>query len=891
MNQRTTISAFKTALQSVDFDSRLIADGYSFTDFIEQSAVVQTVPLAAFSSYPCTYRNACVGVIFSGDRQHGAEWVHRHRALGAPLIFEVGEKAIQPWSVGPAEARADGRPFPLDSLESTFRSRRTIWNPDALGRLKSASDAKPNRQRDFYDTGLLPVLEQFFQAKLKDLLERAFAETAECYRAVHGEEPAVEFLFPYLFRFVTAKIFMDRADAQGWNGLNTPRQILDKAETHSGSGLLNRLPAEFLERRVLAKAWDSISGMLHFQNLSVPDLVGIYEDLFIDDSTRRKLGIHSTPFGLASYIVNCLPWQKIPIDERVVLEGFSGHGVFLAQAMERMRADLNPRLTPRQRHQYFQNRLIGVEKDPLAIEVCRLLLTLSDYPNDNSWHLHHSDAFDWPEWDAALKSASVVLANPPYEPFPAEERNRVRAIKAQPPAEFIRRVMLQPPAMLGLVLPQSFLSSPFYQEANRQIAQRYADVSIVELPKLFKYADNETVAVLASERRDSGKHVSVRYAEVLPSKVEEFLGDFIVSAGRSEKLELSPTAKDFTLWIPPKGAGFERLNGLLTLASIATLHKGLNWKKRSDGLSLTAPRSDVASDSKKPGFVKGAEKRSGNLTQFGLATLRYLSLKDEDQDPRTRANHYPWNLAKVVVNRLRFQRKSPWRLASWADSEGLAFSTQYIAAWPSKDISEFALAAVLNSPLANAFCFQRDLDRQNRVSTLEQLPVPDLTLLNRSGALHRQSKALQDNLTRIPLFQNHGGDVVEALIRLDAAVLEAYDLPARTQRQLLNQFQGWKRPIAVPFTGYFPDHFKDAITLKDFVAIQYDWDDETNERRCDLIEKELSRKGLDPEERVELEHLQHLADLLVRLKAPYPLEELGSLVKELKAKGKWKPST
>ena len=112
----------------------------------------------------------------------------------------------------------------------------------------------------------------------------------------------------------------------------------------------------------------------------------------------------------------------------------------------------------------------------------------------------------------------------------------------------------------------------------------------------------------------------------------------------------------------------------------------------------------------------------------------------------------------------------------------------------------------------------------------------------------------------------------------------------RVQRQLLNQFQGWKRPVAVPFTGYFPEHFKDVITLKDFVAIQYDWD-ATNERRCELIEKELSKARLTPEERQELEHLQHLADLLVRLKEPYPLEELGRLVAELKTKGKWKPST
>lgn len=891
MNQRSTIRSFKAALRSVDFDSLLIADGYSFTDFNERSAVVQTVPLAAFASYPHTYRNACVGVVFSDKRQCGAEWVYRHRALGAPLIFEVGERNIQPWSIGPTEARAIERPFRFDSIESTFRSHRAVWNPGALGRLKSASDAKPNRQRDFYDTGLLPVLERFFQAKLKDLLERAFADTAECYRSVHGKEPAVAFLFPYLFRFVTAKIFMDRADAQGWDGLNTPRKILDKAEKHSGSGLLERLPAEFLERRVLAKAWESISGMLHFQNLSVPDLVGIYEDLFIDDSTRRKLGIHSTPLGLASYIVNHLPWDRIPLEQRVVLEGFSGHGIFLAQAMERMRADLDPKLTPRQRHQYFQNRLIGVEKDPLAIEVCRLLLTLSDYPNDNSWQLHPNDVFDWPEWDTAMKSASVVLANPPYEPFPAEERKRVHATKAQPPAEFIHRVMRQPPAMLGLVLPQSFLSSPFYQDANRQLAQRYADVSIVELPKLFKYADNETVAVLASERRDAGKHVAIHYAEVLPSKVEEFLSDFKVGAERSAKLAAPSGAENFTLWIPPKESIFLRTCGHQQLSSVATIRVGIQWNARTDGKPRSTMRHDVVSNTPAPGFRLGAEKMAGNLSQFSLRVFRYLSLRKKDENPRTTATTHPWGERKVVCNRLRFERKSPWRLAAWADSRGLAFSKQFFAIWPDEGVSEFALAAILASPLANAYSFERDLDRDNHISTLEGIPIPPTSMLDQSSQLHRLATRLQELSASEDFSHRKESEISEILIRLDAAVLDAYDLPARVQRQLLNQFQGWRRPVAVPFTGYFPDHFKDAITLRDFVAIEYDWEDKTNERRCDLIEKELSRAGLTPDERVELEHLQHLADLLVRLKAPYPLEELDGLVAKLKDKGKWKPST
>jgi hypothetical protein len=891
LSQHATLSSFKAVLQSVGYDSRFIANNYAFTDFESQRAIVNRVPLAAFSGYPHSYRNACLGVVFDNAQQNAATWVHRHRALGAPLIFEVRQQGVQPWSIGPEEARPVGPPFDINSLESVFRTHHAIWNPTALGRLKSASDAKPNPQLDFYDTGLMPVLAEFFQSKLKDLLERSFADTAACYRSVHGREPEVSFLFPYLFRFVTARIFMDRADARGWAGLDDPREILEKAETHSGSGLLARLPPTFLDRQVLAKAWASVSGTLHFQNLSVPDLALIYEDLFIDEKTRRELSVHSTPVGLADYVVEHLPWEKLPVNQRTVFEPFCGHGIFLARAMERLRVDVDPKLTPKQRHAYFQKMLVGVEKDPLAIEVCRLVLTLSDYPNHNSWQLYHSDVFGWPEWDAMLKSASVVLANPPYQPFTADDRKRVGATKAQPPAEFLRRLMRQPPMMLGLVLPQSFLSSPSYQDANRQIAQRYADVSIVELPKLFKYADNETVAVLASERRESGKHVAVRYAEVLPGKTEEFLEDFKVSAERTAKLDVSTAAREFTLWIPPKGSIFERLADNQSLGEIADIHRGLHWKARTDGRPQTSPRNDAAADEPRDGFCLGAEKVAGNLAQFCIKKFRYLSILERHHSPRDAAWKLPWHKPKVVCNRLRFVRKSPWRLASWADESGFAFSTQYFVLWPTDGVSEFALSAILSSPVANSFCFMHDLDRQNRIATLDRLPVPSVALLNRSSSLHAGGKRLQELLRSRDFGDDkESPEIIEALIRLDAAVLEAYDLPARLQRQLLNQFQGWKRPVAVPFTGYFPDHFNDALTLKDFLAIQYDWDT-TNERRCDLIDKELSNTGLTPEEREELDHLQHLADLLVRLKEPYPLEELGGLVAKLKANGKWRAST
>jgi len=282
---------------------------------------------------------------------------------------------------------------------------------------------------------------------------------------------------------------------------------------------------------------------------------------------------------------------------------------------------------------------------------------------------------------------------------------------------------------------------------------------------------------------------------------------------------------------------------------------------------------------------------NGNLAQFQLRNLRYLSLLDKDQDPSTRANKRPWKSGKVACNAARFQPTSPWRLAAWADAEGLAFTKQFFAIWPSEGVSEFAIAAILASPLANAFGFERDLDRHNHIETLRELPLPDRVHLQPTGELHRRAAELQDLLAVRDFAQPPTVEAVtEAVLRLDAAVLAAYNISASVQRQLLKMFDGWSRPLPPPynseFTRYFPDHFDEDITLADYLAITADWD-ATNKRRLKLIEKKTD-KAISSEERDALQRLQRLAGLKRELLSSPSLKELAQMEADLRRRGLWR---
>jgi hypothetical protein len=134
-----------------------------------------------------------------------------------------------------------------------------------------------------------------------------------------------------------------------------------------------------------------------------------------------------------------------------------------------------------------------------------------------------------------------------------------------------------------------------------------------------------------------------------------------------------------------------------------------------------------------------------------------------------------------------------------------------------------------------------------------------------------------------------GAAVTEAVLRLDAAVLDAYDLPASVQCRLLRMFNGWSRPLPPPydraFSRYFPDHFEDEITLTEILAITADWD-RTSERKTELIEKKI-RRVATKEELTKLQRLKFLTEARGEYFAPLPLQQLATLQGELESQGKW----
>ena len=79
---------------------------------------------------------------------------------------------------------------------------------------------------------------------------------------------------------------------------------------------------------------------------------------------------------------------------------------------------------PKTQQAYLRKRLRGLEVDSFALEIARLSLrAFADIPNPNGWDLRSGDMFVGDILRQQAKTATVFLANPPFEDFTVREKS------------------------------------------------------------------------------------------------------------------------------------------------------------------------------------------------------------------------------------------------------------------------------------------------------------------------------------------------------------------------------------------------------------------------------------------------------------------------------------
>jgi hypothetical protein len=805
-------------LRSIGYQGALLETDYVFRDWFQSGQPERKVPAAAFAQTPVSYDNACFAVVRANGKSD-QDLIADYRALGAPRAFEVRNDCVVHWRVSWQPSIEDRREvLKLEEIPKAFRRHADEWNPEFLLRAKNITTPPP-RQLDFVDLGLIPALEEYIHEKLDSLLCEIMYKADKLHRKRARCKPDFDELVRLVFRALTGKVMHDRglSGFQFPGGVPNADELLKKVGEHYGD-TKPIVRDQATREQVVHDLWESIG----FQNLSVEVLSYIWENTLVDPQSRKSHSIFATPPSIARYMIRRLPIEKIPQDQRRIVEPCCGCGTFLIAALQRLRELLPAGISGARRHSYFVRMLNGFDIEAFGLEVARSCLTLADLPNPNGWVLEKEDVLAPPEraphFHHALRNAAVVLCNPPFG----------KSGERQKPAELLSRVLEQSreSVLLGFVLPRAFLSGAGYRNVRRRIAERYDEIEIVSLPdRVFAHAEFQTTLLLASHARSKPGSMGVLHRKVNDTDRQVFLREHSVS--REDRASYELTEAEKRIEAPNLQAIWERAYpSTVQDATGGAIHRGIEWNlplrekdTRGKRIPIEENKQKLTSDRPKPGFRRGLRSAEKGFYSYQCPPVSYLSIEKKNQRS-SGAFNLPWDRPKVIVNKNR-KGRGPWCLAAYPDTSGLICYDSFISLWPKGEWTATLLAAIINSPVANAFVAVREDKRNIRRKTLGQIPLPRF-----SPEQQQEIVRLVEEYERI--WDNGGLRTEETdsharslLRRIDAVVLKGYNLPPRLEKELLDYFQGDKRPVPFDFGDYYPRDFKPYVPLWMFDSFEF----------------------------------------------------------------------
>ncbi len=799
--------------------------GYSGARLAPRFKVGDNVyPLVGFASKPWDFDSACIAVVETTGKTDEAAGACRQ--LGAPIVWVCHNATVDWWVQHSTTPRLlDSRPF--DQFASLVQARRSDLAPESVYRAKVLGRLPGAKQLHFVDVGLMPLLRAEAGEKLGELVENMTRATIQKLGRGNPGKATVRDVFAHVFRLLAGKILKDKdVDDFGSLDLQDPAAVIRAVAKHyNAAGAETKLSREW--KTALGPASELVAVYGNVRVVSPESLAYVYEHTLVNKDLRKKLGIHATPPYLVDYIVwQLYDWiREIPREDRHVFEPACGHAPFLLAAMRMLRLEMQGE-TDCRIHGYLKSHIHGVERDNFAREIARLSLTLADIPNPNGWDLKIGDMYMTNVLAEEASRCRLMLANPPYEKFTKNERATYAKVGVEIGAstkacEMLRRTIPRMTAgtCFGVVVPQGILHSKEGRELRHTILSQF-ELREIDIfgDKLFEKSDHEVAVLIGRRKKGDGPSSRLWFRRVRNAGIEAFRDRFAFSSEELVDVSQSIANESGDLRVPELNAVWFHLSRYPSLAQIASLGQGLFHKGKDD----LPPRSWTIHESAHADDVLGYAHVPEDLAIYGLPKEVGINVSSSVVDRAVAG--LPTNKPQVLLNYACVSREA-WRLKAILDERGHAITSRFIAVRPTKpEVTTLYLWAILNSPLANAFAACHSGKRDILVGTMRRMPVPHSSSAH---VAHIEQAAIRyRTLATSPgqLFNAAATPegIKQALLEMDAAVLRAYGLPARLERQLLDFFTGAERKgVGCPFDGYFPADFKSIVPLHKYISSAY----------------------------------------------------------------------
>lgn len=817
------------------------------------------IDVVAFAGKPWDNWTACLaGINLEGDSRTSAA---KAQFLGVTSAFVCGPHGIDWWGLGP-HGPTQSVPIRWSDLGGFIRERRHELSPRAIYDAKLRRPTATRGQMTFFDVGLMPAVEKKRGEKLLRVVENAIGGLAKELGSRVNSRQAQEDVYRTVFWQLAAKVLHDKGVPNFKQiDLTNVDQVFDRIGRHHG--VTDRFPPFGKDgRRAIDAVAESIAVCGSLRDVSSESIAFVYENALLDKAAgkgkakkagkpydiRKELGIHSTPSALIHHMLAQM-WgmvEDIAPADRVVFEPACGHAPFLTGAVRWLR-DWDATGASTTDHSYMRTHVRGLEADAFAIELAKLALTLADEPHGNSWAIQRGDMFAPGSLVKETKKARILLSNPPYEAFTDDDRKRYRSLGEEVTAhtkavEMLKRTLPHLPAggVFGVVIPVGVLHDKESRPVREELLRDF-DLSEISVfaDNLFEHGDHEVAVIMGRKKKPRSTPPTLMYRRVREAGMVAFKERLAFSWEREVLPSRFGPSENVDLRVPELDEVWTYLSAGPTLNDEATMAKGLDFK----GETLPESCWTIRDESAQSG-VLGFANVDDDL-QIYLLPAR-VKLNTEPRAVLSFRAGKSTGRPQVLLNYGPVARKA-WKLKATLDEKGHALTSRFSAIRPRDGgTSALYLWALLNSPIANAFAYDMLGKRDILVGTMRAMPVPHRSpsheaAIEHAAARYRALAIAKSKAKPAPsdLFTPNtaatgpvptDAEVRAALLAMDAAVLRAYDLPPRLERQLLDLFAGVERKGVglddskgnSTFRGYYPPGFTSALPLHMVLSEQFE---------------------------------------------------------------------
>lgn len=764
------MSVLQESLEAIGYTSGQVAKNF---EFVGEAGRIKQADLVVFGDeFRHDLATSCIGIKWLTNcavEQYLRDFCY----LATPLAIFLEPEKIHIFPVKRDQVEVK----PVASLcyaeiKGFLTENRLEFSAEFLLRLK-----KGIRQITFFDVD--PTLVQFAEEVTKDLLIKRFEQAiAVGYQSIHGRDKGFcSDLVRSVVRMLAARILEDKGLLKA-ERCNDGFELVEKARFVFGDYFSIR-EMQRIGRNVVNAMLEELSSGITYRAFSNEILGYVYENVLVSEEYRKKGGIYFTPRHVAEAIINRLPLEEIPPEERYVLDGSCGSGNLLLAACSRLGALLPREMSFKQKHSYLVEHIWGIDKDEFATEIARLSLILMSLPLADNWRVYQAD-FLAEDCSRFFPTApSIIVANPPFKYI-----RKMARLQVAKRFLFKYLKMLRPGGLLGIILPETFLTNTDCTDIRKEILNNCEVYEIWQLPaRMIPLSSMELCVLLLKKQKPRGYPVKIQRVVANKEEIERFksfgIATFTTILKKQDSWLLN---KDFKMISTPLDVIWEKLKQYETLANkVKIVVSGIQKHKAPSGAFCKSYKEGLKL------WLQGSTYLSPYTIHWGSQDEKYI---DYSKIPRRRSK-FEWvyqTVPKVLVNAKR-ARGSRWRITAAIDRVGYYPSESIHCIIPNDGVSCEEVAALLNSPVVNAWLDSYNISRTILIPVLESVPYPAFT--------QQQIDRIRDLVTAIEREKHLGTqpEKISTLIyELDGVIYDAYGLSEEEINKLERFLSMGKRP-------------------------------------------------------------------------------------------------